>query len=238
MRFALYLCLLVLLLSSCDMVFRKKIRGNGTITTRAITAGSFSEVEARGSMDVRLRKGPATEVKVETDENLFEHLDIHVDGETLVVTTKRNANIEPSKSMIVYVTSPDFERVAASGSGDLMSENLLTFDHPLTLQTSGSGNIQAEVDVPELTTKTSGSGNISLRGTAEDFEASVSGSGEMHASELRTQNSKLRISGSGDADVFAEKALEVRVSGSGTVRYKGEPKTDIKTSGSGSVSKM
>lgn len=238
MRFALYLAALVLLLSSCDFMFRKKVRGNGTIATRVISTGNFNEVEARGSMNVRVRKGSTTEVKVEVDENLFEHLDIRVDGETLVVTTKRNVNIAPSRDMVVYVTAPDFERVAASGSGDLMTENLLSFDHPLTLQTSGSGNIQAEVDVPELTTKTSGSGNVSLRGTAEDFEASVSGSGEVHAADLRAQNAKLRISGSGDADIFAEKALEVRVSGSGTVRYKGEPKTDIKTSGSGSVSKM
>ena len=238
MRFAPYLFSFLLLLSSCDLVFRKKVSGNGNIVTRAISTGNFNEVEARGSMDVRIRKGSATEVKVEVDENLFEHLDIHVDGETLVVTTKRNVNISPSRDMIVYVTAPDFERVAASGSGDLMSENQLSFDHPLTLQTSGSGNIQAEVDVPELTTKTSGSGNVSLRGRAEEFEASVSGSGEVHAADLRSQNAKLRISGSGDADVYAEKALEVRVSGSGTVRYKGEPRTDIKTSGSGSVSKM
>jgi Protein of unknown function (DUF2807). len=66
----------------------------------------------------------------------------------------------------------------------------------------------------------------------------VSGSGDVHAYDLLSEDTKVRVTGSGDADVFASVSLDVSVAGSGDVRYKGNAKVSSNISGSGGVKKV
>jgi|TARA_A100001011_G_scaffold393106_1_gene482146 hypothetical protein len=55
---------------------------------------------------------------------------------------------------------------------------------------------------------------------------------------FNAENAKIRISGSGDAQLVANSHLNARISGSGDIQYKGSPnEVDVKVSGSGSITK-
>ena len=76
---------------------------------------------------------------------------------------------------------------------------------------------------------------MAFSGTADFHEITISGAGEIKAFDLKSKSLHLRISGAGDAEVYATEELKVKISGAGKVRYKGNPKVEKKISGAGSI---
>ena len=66
----------------------------------------------------------------------------------------------------------------------------------------------------------------------------MSGSGEVRAADLRTDDTTVRVSGSGNARVNAAKTLAARTSGSGSVLVSGNPQITSSKSGSGTVERL
>ena len=66
----------------------------------------------------------------------------------------------------------------------------------------------------------------------------ISGSADYEARDLVTEATRIRISGSGAANVAASAVLDARVSGSGSVRYLGDPEVKSSISGSGKIRQL
>jgi hypothetical protein len=77
-----------------------------------------------------------------------------------------------------------------------------------------------------------------LKSQTKDFTVRGSGSTEIKSFGLLAENVEVRISGAGDADVFASVKLDVTVSGAGSIRYKGNPTVNQKMSGAGNIKKV
>ena len=230
--------IVVVALFSCDMMGGKRVSGNGKVTTQARPVSAFSSIDASGSVKVHVKQDSSSSVKIETDENLMEYVEVYVKGSTLVVKTKDGFNLNPSKDLIVYTAAPVFKTVDVSGSGDIISDNIISGGEPLEMGVSGSGNINVQVALPKVSVEVSGSGNVFLKGTSKEFSGSISGSGSIRAFELTTDNTSLHLSGAADAEVTANQKLDVEVSGSGDVKYKGSASVSQSISGSGSVKKV
>ena len=226
-----------MVLTSCNF-FEKKVNGNGKVITQEQKLSSFKSIEASGSVKVHIRQDSSSSVKIETDENLLEYLDIHVTGDKLVVREKDGFNLRASKDIIIYTSAPVYSEVSVSGSGDIISDNIISGGEPLALNVSGSGGINVQVALPKVSAEVSGSGDIKLSGTSKEFGASISGSGSIQAFDLITDITTLEISGAANAEVTANQKLDVNVSGSGDVRYKGEAAVSQSISGAGSVKKV
>src|SRR5829696_4315173 len=238
MRFFFTAFTAVILLSSCHLFGGKKVNGNGKIVTQERSVAGFNSIDVSGSVSVHLRQDSMPSVKVEADENLMEYMDIHVDGSTLVIKTKKGFRLDPSKEIIVYATAASFTDIEASGACDITSDNLISGNQELNIQSSGSTTINLQVTLPKLTTAISGSGDVNLKGVAKEFSGSISGSGSINGFDLITDNTELDLSGSADAKVTANQKLNVEVSGSGDVEYKGNANVNQKISGAGSVKKV
>lgn len=236
MRFALVTILTALVLSSCFFT-GQRIAGNGHIITQEKNVGKFTAVNSSGAINVHIMQGETNAVKIEADENLIPYLDIYVNGNTLTIRQRQGFNLDPSKNIIVYVSSPEFKKIEMFGSGDIASDNTIFGSNPLKLDVSGSCTINLNVNVPGVNADISGSGNIFLKGRSADLNISMSGSGNIKCFDLITDNVTLNISGSSDAEVTANKKLNIDVSGSGSVLYKGNPSINQKVSGSGEVKK-
>lgn len=229
---------ILILLSSCSMFGGKRVSGNGKIISQARQVSSFNSIAASGSLKVHIRQDASATVKIETDENLMEYVDVHTDGNTLIIKTKDGYNLDPSKDLIIYTSAPVYKSIDVSGSGDIVSEGIISGNEALSVEVSGSGNINMQVALPKITTSVSGSGDVLLKGTSKEFEGSISGSGSIKAFDLATDNTKLDLSGAADAEVNAAQTLNVQVSGSGGVKYKGAASVNQSISGSGSVKKV
>ncbi|CAA9200358.1 head GIN domain-containing protein [Flavobacterium collinsii] len=217
----------------------KKIKGNGNVVTETRTTSDYNAIKVSGFFDVDLVAGKEGKIIVKGEQNLLSAIKVEVEDNVLKVYTEKGVNLSPSLGKKIEVTVP-FETISAltlSGSGDVQSKDPIKSDKFLA-KLSGSGNFNLAVNSTDLELNLSGSGDVSLKGNTANFVTKLSGSGDIDAANLKSKNTDVTISGSGDIRVNCTESLTARVSGSGDIRYSGSPeKRDVKVSGSGSISK-
>ena len=228
----------LLLFSSCHEIFAKRIRGNGNIITQDRSTGQFNNINVSGNIDVYAKQDSAAFVKVETDENLLQYVEIIDDGEVLRIHTKRGFYLKPSQHIKVYVSSPSFKRFEASGACSIFSENQITSADPISIDISGACGVSLDLNAPKINVDASGASSIKLKGQVKDFKVGGSGSTDIKCMDLQAENVILDISGAGDAEVYANAKLNVDVSGAADVRYKGNAAVTEHKSGAGSIKKV
>lgn len=239
MKKLLFFSLLILIVGTgCRNVFGKRIQGNGHSASQERNVGSFNSVNVSGAVDVVISQGAEHAVRIDGDDNLLEYMEIKTGGNTLYIDTKRGYNLKPVKQIRVFVTSPEFKKLDASGACNIKSENQIVSSNNIKIDLSGASDIDMDVVAPSIDAEMSGAGSVKLKGKTKSLDVSGSGSSDIKCKELMAENVKVRISGAGDAEVFASMKLDVRVSGAGSVKYLGNPTVSKNISGAGSVKKM
>lgn len=235
---AAYLLILAVSLGSCRFISGKRVRGNGNVITQERSVGNFTGVRSKGSFDIYLSSGPVASVKLEGEENILQYIETNIEGGALNIETQEDINLRPKRDIKIYVTAPSFAQVKVYGSGDIVSQNKLTGNEAMEFGTYGSGDIKVDVNAPKLQAEISGSGDMELKGEVREFEGEINGSGNIKAMDLKAEQSKIGINGSGNVDSYASVKMEIQVRGSGDVRYKGPAQVISDIKGSGSVRKV
>jgi len=225
----------LILISSCNVINGDGVTGNGNIRTEKRNTGNFSAVKTSGSIDIEISSGDAYSVSAEDDDNVLPYIVTEVNDGILNVHYKDGSSINSDHAK-VYVTAPSLDKLSISGSGNITIQDILKNLREIEMNISGSGDITGKVDAPSINVSVAGSSNVSLTGRTKDFTSTVSGSGDINCSGLESENATVKVSGSGNAHVFASVHLSATVIGSGDVYYRGNPSSpEIHTTGSGSV---
>ena len=212
MRWRVALVLLaVVLLAACSIT-----KGSGQVTTETRQVAGFTKVELSGTGELTIEKTGTESLTISAEDNILPLLTSEVSGDTLVLGTKPNAEIVPSKPITYSLTVKDLTGLSVSGSGSIRASDLTT---------------------DSLSSKISGSGTITASGTVGAQDLDISGSGGYRAEQLTSRSVKARISGSGNASVLVSDTLDVTISGSGTLTYSGDPNVTQEISGSGKLIK-
>ena len=227
----------VLVFGSCRFLGGERVEGNGNIVNVQRNVGAFNSIEAGGALDVRVKQDNTNTVRIETDENLLEFLEVRTDGNTLVIQTKQGYNLDPSRDVVVYVTAPRFASLDISGASKLLSSGTITGEE-LELGASGASEIKLEVKINNLKADLSGSSSLELRGQAARFDTQGSGASTIKALDLATEETTLDLSGASNAEITASKQLNIDASGASDVRYRGNANINQKSSGASSVKKI
>jgi len=226
-----------ILFSSCS-VMERQIRGDGHLKTEDRPIGSFESISVEGSMNVELTQGAVQDAKIEGEENLLPYLETNVENGRLVIKFKDGLNIQTTRPINVYVTAPAVQAVSMAGSGEVKSTNTLANTQEISVDMAGSGNIALKLNSPQVKASIAGSGDITLEGETRDMDINILGSGNLKGSNLKSENAKVKIAGSGNADIYASTRLETNIAGSGNVNYRGNPTIESHSLGSGSVQKV
>ena len=237
MRQQILFTVLVSALASCNFMNGERVDGNGNLASESRHVADFKSIASFGPMDIVLTQSPTTAVQVSGDENLLQYITTETDGSTLKIKIKQGYDINPEKHLQVRVSAPGFEEISSSGSGNTTSENTLVNSDKMDFQLNGSGDMNIKLDAPSIESHTAGSGDITFSGKAASADMSVAGSGNIHSFGLTTQSTEIKITGSGDAEIYATRQINVKVVGSGDVHYKGGASVDTHITGSGSASK-
>ena len=203
--------------------------------------GAFTEISLGGSSHVVVKQGSPQSVAVEGSKEDLADFETDVQGGKLRLNFRQQpGNMYSYKkhgSVTVYVTAPSLTALRVGGSGKLEVSGPLQAD-ALTLAVSGSGDLLVpQLRAGRLETAVSGSGNVTVGGTCPNNEIRISGSGKVRTHALKTETRRARISGSGDAYVFASRTAEGSISGSGSMYVAGGAQLSSHTSGSGRVVK-
>lgn len=234
---------LLVILMSASLFFEgciytgERINGNGNVKTEKRSVQNAEKIKVTGDVDVIFESGTPS-LRVEADENVLPYILTEMDNEWLEIGMKDNVNIHSENPMRVYITSPGLSYLTITGSGNFSAEKTISGNSPVVLDLTGSGNITMALSAPAVKAGITGSGNMKLTGEAKELNVKVTGSGDFKGIDLRAENVKANILGSGNVYVFVNASLDATIMGSGDVKYKGNASINKSISGSGSVNKV
>jgi hypothetical protein len=209
--------------------------GSGTLINESREVGAFHNVSFSGRGNLHLSQGNA-DVRISAEDNIMPYVQTRVEDGVLIINFNKTC-IQPRKPLDIYISSPDFEGVAASGFADITGDSTLIAES-LEIALNGAGKANLTVDAKRLSTRISGTGNVEYAGAAQEHNITISGSGDIHALRLATQSTGIMISGTGKADVDASSALDVTINGNGDISYTGTPQMTQEISGRGTIKRL
>ena len=223
----------ILTVTACSTI----LIGSGEVITETVQVSNFDHISLEGSGEARVTQDGTEALKVETHENMIEHVMVEVDGGTLTVGIKEDVNLIFPRRLIFHVSVDDIASLAVAGSGGVEAETISA--DQMEVSVAGSGEVRISDLVADMVNaRISGSGEIDLAGEAEAQEVRISGSGEYQAGDVCSAAVMVRLSGSGQATVCANETLEADISGSGSVDYYGQPTANFSGSGSGGLNSL
>lgn len=237
-RFFAAACIVLILFSSCSFMGGKKIRGNGNVVNQAKTFSGFTEVEVGSAIHLYVKQDSAFSVKVETDENLQQHIIIEQDGSTLRIKQENNTNLDATGDIKIYVSAPLFKRLEASGACKIIGESLLVSTEPISVDVNGASDAALELKAPKVTADLNGASNLKLSGQTKDLYLESSGASHAYCFTLLSENADVDVDGASNAEVFASVSLKADASGASDIRYKGAANHVGSASGAGSIKKV
>lgn len=223
------------------------ITGFSQVTKKTLELPEFKSIYNNSSYTVYLKQTNKQEVNVEALTEIYDLTTFTVENGVLMINVERKPD-NPNKSVWakiddiklnatqkVYISMKNLAELQVNGSGKIISENSLAAS-TLLLSIGGSGSMDLDIKGDQLKVDLSGSGKMALRGYATSCEAVLSGSGNLNAFDCPVETAKVKVSGSGSAEINVTATLDAFVAGSGSVKHKGNTKnTSKKIFGSGSV---
>lgn len=228
------------LLSLCSLAFAQT-------TKKTLELAEFQSIYVNSNYTVYLKQSNKQEVTVEALSEIYSLTEIKVENGVLLINVERKPD-NPNKSiwakiddikvnptMKVYVSVKNVNELQVNGGGKIISENSIASDN-LTLGVSGAGTLDLDIKGKTIKTELSGSGNVILKGYAAYNEITISGSGNLNAFNLELESAKIKVSGSGNAELNVSNSLDGATLGSGTIKHKGNTKSvSKKVYGSGAI---
>ena len=193
------------------------VEGAGPVVTQDRTVSGFSRIELQTEGTVHLTQADTETLTVEAEENLLDHLETEVHGDTLYIAwDEMDEWHRPTQPMNFYVSAKEIDGLIVDGSGDIQADDLSGTDMDLVVKGSG------DIGIEEI--------------TGDTFNVAVDGSGDIHVDRLTGDTVDLTINGSGEIKLGALTAdtLHSRIHGSGNCYVTGEaPTQTLAIAGSG-----
>ncbi len=213
----------------------KKVSGNRRITTENRHIGDYDKLSVTGPFKVEIIRGAPGNLEIKADENLLQYIETYTKGNKLVIRINPKFTIIDYTKMDVKVPADYLSKITLTGSGEIFNTQIFDWKN-LKLNLTGTGKIDVRTKVKHITATLVGSGDIVLTGTAVTSKYILTGSGLISAKELKAQEVKATLTGSGEIRLQAVNKLTADVMGNGNIYYYGEPDVlKIKTLGTGDV---
>ena len=239
----LYLAITLLMATAANLAIANSlitlVKNNASKLDESRTVSGFSGITSSGSYAIFITMGDKESLLLEGSSEMINQIETKVENGILKIRNKKQMNWRSwnsAEKVSIYIEARTLHGITLSGSGDIeVSGTIKSTELRNTI--SGSGSISQSMDAENFVAVISGSGKINAKGKAENVKATIAGSGNFEGKELQTSNSNVKISGSGNITITADKYLEALISGSGNIRYGGNPSVKYTKSGSGSIAK-
>jgi hypothetical protein len=137
---------------------------------------------------------------------------------------------------LIEIFSLPLRQLLLRGSAAVDAAGAGLFGDQLTVKMAGSGSLHlSELSLKHLELRLSGSGTVQATGQCLEQDVLLDGSGSFEGFDLSGIRARIRIPGSGDAQVSVSGELQVSISGSGSVTYRGSPEVREEITGSGTI---
>jgi hypothetical protein len=196
----------------------------------------FSRIYLKGPYEVRLRQANKCGVTIFAREEYLDRIEVYSsDGELSIDMDGKN--YRKTKSIEVYISFENLEKLEIEGAVDLQCENQIKTSN-LKLEFEGAGNVELDVDADKIIAEIAGVGNFVIEGETEYHKVEFDGIGSYEARNLRSKYTIVESNGIGSVRVYASNKFKGEASGIGSVDYYGDPDdVSIDATGLGSVNR-
>ncbi len=218
-----------LFVSSC--ISFNGMQGNGNVVreNRNIQE-DFDAISISTGISARLITGEASEVIVESDENLQEMIITEVEDGVLKVYSK--GNIWGRSTRKVYIKMPRVESISSQSGSNVKSEYPISASD-LMLSSSSGSRIDVELNAKFVDADVSSGSSIILKGSADQIKADASSGSSINGRALTAEEAELDVSSGASIRVDVSKFLKASASSGGSIRYTGSPDQISESSSSG-----
>jgi hypothetical protein len=192
--------------------------GSGHVTTENRPVSSFNTIDANGVFKVVLKQGTEESVFVETDDNLQELVQVHVENNTLKLDMKKNSNFGKATKMTVTVNFKSVDAIKNNLVGSLSSNGPI-HSGKLKYTSAAVGNTELSLDVSDLDLSLNAVGATLITGTATNCNFTNSAVGSFDGDQFIVESMKLKNNAVGSTSVNA-KNLELDNNGVGKITNK------------------
>ncbi|MCW4029240.1 MAG: DUF2807 domain-containing protein [Candidatus Bathyarchaeota archaeon] len=189
--------------------------GSGNMTTQEFAVTDFTGVAAGNGFQVIITQGTTYSVKVTTDDNLQQYVDVQKSGDTLRV--RMNAIGWSSNGLKVEIVMPDLSSIDLSG-GSTGSASGFNVAHNVNILMSGGSS-------------------FTVTGSADSLSTDCSGGSNLHFGDFQVHDAQINFSGGSQGTINLDGTLDANLSGGSHLYYKGNPTLgNINTSSGAGIS--
>lgn len=204
------------------------VTGTGVQKTQTFDLSGFTSVRVSQGFSVVIEKGDSFAVSASVNENLVDHLQVEVQGDTLVIA------LDPAKTyrladLSAQVTMPELAGLEVQGNADAYATGFKS-KGDVSLKASGAGRISvdgmkaasATLAVSEggmlggkmvvsgaLVMSAAGASQAIVAGAARTVELTADGASEVSLKDLAAVTASVTLSGGSRASVRASKTVDV-----------------------------
>ena len=207
--------------------------------TRPVFIGSFERLRVDGPFQVTVTVGRSPSARIGGDPRLIDHVEVRLDGTTLVVRpTLERWQEQPdgraATPVTVTLATPTLASAAVIGGGAVIIASRRS--DRVDLSVTGSGSIALTgVDADQANATVIGSGRIALAGRSAKARLLVNGAGRIDADRLDAGEVTVRLDGPGETLARARFTATVTNVGLGHVAIAGTPRCIVTSDAGGPV---
>lgn len=224
----------IVALGSCKHESRSDSRAYNEQEIVFESSNSFNKVKFTGGYNIELIQGDTESITLSVKNGTSSNVKHWVEDSVLYVRNDTHG-IRPEE-VHIKLKFKNLEHIQIEGGANLKSHEPLQFDS-LAIRLEGGANLRLKLNVNHLSTYAAGGVNMELSGIANSFEATTEGAANIDADHMETKRVTCRVSGVGNASVFATEELNATVEGVGKIGYRGNPVINKKVDGLGLVYK-
>jgi hypothetical protein len=247
--------LLVITITGCN-TNSSGLTGSGKDETREFAFSGFTAVEADNAFEVSLNQGGSYSIKVTTDDNLWDFLDISLEGGTLHFGIKKGTSITAhtlkAEVVLPHVTGLIMTGAASGVMSGFSSEEKVTFNlsgaseasvaglktTTAVFDISGGSYISGDARVGDAKFVAAGIGRVELTGSAVSASIDASGASDIRLGNFAVKEMSIVLRQS-QATVNAEKINLADLGDNSHAYYLGSPTlSNVQTRGGSTIEKI
>jgi hypothetical protein len=229
---ALLICVLSVGFYTCNTDDLSCERASDNQITRSANLSAFDKVNSTIVADVFLHQAQEHRFEAAGPENVVDALDITVDGDQLLISSKEC--FTGNYIFTLHLYAPEISEARLSGIGSIRSASGLTAAN-FSVLLSGVGDIDLQVDADSIYTEITGTGTARLAGNAPLHHVVSTGAAALQAYGLNTDKTFIVSNTPADSYVSVNSELTGSLLGPGSIFYRGSPVVSIDDEGTGQV---
>jgi len=205
---------------SCNIAFNG-IRGKGDVVQKEKTIDeNFNTIKSSRGLDVVLTNKKDRKVIIDANENLHQHIEVYVKGETLYITSDKN--IYQADEKTVYVSYNKLGKISATSGASVTSQGAVV-QKDLSISATSGADIDLKVKAETLTTSVTSGAMMDLSGKVNNHKASATSGANIRADDLLSLNSSAKATSGAMIKIHAKNEFTGKATSGADVVYYGDP---------------